>query len=99
MEILVNKVIVDESLVPQTNLDSKLMEDMLRAARFIVEMREAKMNTITDDAIVGELQKMIENQTIDCMFATVTMVMNLIEMGKLKKPKVNFAARFMAKPH
>ena len=78
-------------------VQSQLLTDMLVAAHFIVRLREAKEGTIDNETIKDELQKMVNNHTIDCMFATVSFVMTLIEKGVIAKPVADFAAKFMDK--
>lgn len=79
-------------------VDSQLMTDMMESARFMVNLKEAKLGSITNEEIMTAMQKMIDNNTIDCMFATVSFAMTLIEKEVIKRPVVNFAARFMSDP-
>jgi hypothetical protein len=65
--------------------DSPLMRATLAAARFMVEMREATKGSITDDKVMEHFQGMLDTHVIDIMAATVTMTIELIVAGKLKR--------------
>jgi hypothetical protein len=62
------------------------MLDALAAARFMVELREAPPGSIPNATILAHYQEMVDDRVIDLMAATVTLCIEMIKNGYIKRP-------------
>lgn len=67
--------------------DSQLMRDVLKAARFMVELKEATPATIPNTVIQQRLQEAIDTKSIDVLYGAISFTMHLIGEGILQGPK------------
>ena len=65
-----------------------LMLNALKAMTFMVELREAAPHSISNKDIVAELQKMVDNDVLNMVFAVVALSTKLKEQGILTTPGV-----------
>lgn len=66
--------------------DSKLMQDALGAARFMVKLKELPIGSISNETILSYYQAMVDDRVIDLMAATVTLCIEMIKNGYIKRP-------------
>lgn len=66
--------------------ESKLLLDAIAAASFMVELREAPVGSIPNETILTHYQAMVDDRVIDLMAATVTLCIEMIKNGYIKRP-------------